>query len=223
FLFTYQFASTVVMAPAGEQLSYALPDGSRVLLNSGTSIVYKASFGRSARRLHMQGEAFFNVEKSDIPFYVHTADAIVHVTGTSFQVRSWMEDATTSIMVERGSVNFYSKESPDSIVRLTPGETSSLTKEMRTPSSPTPFNPQVDFAWQQNQFAYQNTPVRAIFRDLERRFNIQIAVEESEALNSTLSTFYSGPVELETLMQDICTVKGLSYSKTANGFRVYSP
>lgn len=221
-LFTSYFTSTTVFVPFGEQISYTLPDGSSVMLNSGSTMMYPSSFGRTNRTVQLQGEAYFDVISDEKPFLVHTPLATVHVTGTAFLVRSW-ETEQASVMVDKGSVSFYPLQIPDSGVHLTAGQFSTLGSVHTRPSDPAAFNRQAAFAWKEQQFAYQNTPVRAILRDLERRFDTTITAEETEILDGTLSTFYSGPTTLETMLNDICTVKGLAFSKTANGFRVYLP
>lgn len=223
FVYTSFYSATTVTAPNGEQLVYVLPDGTNIKLNSGTTLEYRASFGRSSRSISLSGEALFDVVSNDIPFYVHTDLGSVLVTGTKFQVRYWPEDERTTVMLDEGSVDFFATANPAAVVRLQAGEASHIAKSSMRPETPETFNRQAAFAWQENNFAYQNAPIRSILRDLERRFNTSIYVEETVLLDGTLSTFYSGTIQLETVLQDICTVKGLSFSKTANGFHIHAP
>ena len=71
----------------GEQRIVNLDDGSRIHLNSATTI--DVDIGRTARRLRLvRGEAFFDVAKDPArPFIVTAGDRSVTALGTSFVVR----------------------------------------------------------------------------------------------------------------------------------------
>jgi hypothetical protein len=60
-----------------------------------------------------------------------------------------------------------------------------------------------------------------IFNELERRFDIRILLSSKEIASETLTTYYAKPKHVESIIKDICRVKGLRYAKTANGYRVY--
>src|SRR5690606_14332062 len=71
--------------PAGMKLIKVLPDGSRVVLNSRSSITYSTDFGNGQREMFLLGEAFFEVAKDTLrPFIVHTGNLSTRALGTSF-------------------------------------------------------------------------------------------------------------------------------------------
>lgn len=51
------------IAPEGETRELILPDGSKVILNSGTVLVYPSKFTETARTVYLSGEGYFNVTK----------------------------------------------------------------------------------------------------------------------------------------------------------------
>ena len=71
----------------GEQRIVNLDDGSRIHLNSATTI--DVDIGPTARRLRLEsGEAFFDVAKDPTrPFIVTAGDRVVTALGTSFVIR----------------------------------------------------------------------------------------------------------------------------------------
>ena len=73
-----------------------LPDSSRVWLNSDSRISYPDEFTGNKRVVSLSGEAYFEVTKDSLhPMVVLTnKDFTVEVLGTTFNIRSYENDAT---------------------------------------------------------------------------------------------------------------------------------
>lgn len=92
----------------GEKLSFVLPDGSIVKLNSESKLRYPTSF-ETQRVVHLQGEAYFGVERDTLkPFKVKTEQVTTEVLGTSFNVNFNPNDSIVQIAVTSGEVAIYS-------------------------------------------------------------------------------------------------------------------
>ena len=62
--------------PSGDKMHVVFQDGSTALLNSRSSISYPNRFGRRSREVHLEGEAYFNIEKNPKrPFIIKLHDA----------------------------------------------------------------------------------------------------------------------------------------------------
>ena len=73
FLYNKEVQLQTVTVPAGQRAQIILADGTRVWLNSKSTMKYAANFGRNERNVELDGEAYFEVAKNkNIPFYVHT-------------------------------------------------------------------------------------------------------------------------------------------------------
>ncbi|KPP97567.1 MAG: FecR family TonB-receptor signaling system membrane component [Bacteroidetes bacterium HLUCCA01] len=221
FVYALNFAMVHVSAPAGAQATYTLPDGSEATLNSATTLSYRPGFGSSHRDLHIAGEVYLDVVAGELPFRVSTPLSEITVTGTAFLVRAWPDEDIASVMVTKGSVRFGALSETGARVELEAGERSSVSRDNTVPRLPSAFSPDAELAWIQQRYSYSNYSVDAILRDLERRFDVTITIEETDILQDTLSTYYASGVPLETILQDICTVKGLEFSQTSNGYRIY--
>lgn len=212
-------------APYGEQMSVTMPDGSNIELNSGSRIQYNRVFGYTGRTVHLDGEAFFSVEEGDRPFRVETENSIVEVTGTEFNVRSWRDDpgGETEVSVSEGNVQFYRESRRDSAVTIMAGQISRLAAGMEKPSPPEPVSIERITGWRDDMLNFNEKSLLVIFRELERRFNVDIRLdlEDENLIYETLTTYYADPDGVESVLQDICRVKGLRFSETANGYRVY--
>ena len=80
-----------ITTPFGAKTDFILPDGSKVWLNSGSSISYPSGFGET-RSIELSGEAYFEVEKGNIPFIISTEYGKVEVKGTSFNVKAFQNE-----------------------------------------------------------------------------------------------------------------------------------
>ena len=62
-----------VTVPAGQRAQITLADGTKIWLNSESTLRYSSNFGRRDRDVELDGEAYFEVAKNkEIPFYVNT-------------------------------------------------------------------------------------------------------------------------------------------------------
>lgn len=210
-------------APYGERVAGKLPDGSTVTLNSGTTVSYNRLFGIRNRDVRLDGEVFFTVAHGEIPFVVKAGQAVVEVTGTSFNVRSRSDDPglETRVHVASGSVVLFPSGQAHRHVRLSAGDWSRWNTGMASPSTPEPASTGGIGEWRENRFYFRSETLDMIFRELERRFDIRIQLEAGPLSSEVLSAHYTDPGDPERIIRDICHVKGLRYAPTANGFRIY--
>lgn len=217
------FVPATVTAPYGERASVTLPDGSTAELNSGSKLHYYRFFAFSGRSVRLDGEAFFSVIRGQHPFVVHANGFTVRVTGTKFNVRSWSTDpgAETEVAVSEGAVQFYPSGLPENLVTVGRGSLSRLSADMDRATPPQPVALDRIVGWRSEKLIFNDKSLPVIFRELERRFDTTIRLETDGMENETLTTYYAEPGDVETVINDICRVKGLRYAETANGFRIY--
>lgn len=217
------FTPHTVTAPRGEMASVTLPDGSTVELNSGSQIQYDRFFTYTNRTIDLEGEAFFSVQQGEHPFVVNANKSAVKVTGTAFNVRSWSKEflKETEVTVAEGSVDFYPVDFPEHSVTIRKGELSRWTVEMAQPTAPEAVSIDKILGWRNQKLMFNNKPLLVIFQELERRFDVEIQLYDTSMARETLTAFYARPENIESVIKDICRVKGLRYAATANGYSVY--
>lgn len=86
--------------PRGGEYRVILADGTAVRLNSGSSLKYPVAFGKEKREVILTGEAYFEVEKSTVPFLVRVGDLTVKVYGTSFNINTHIENRIQTALFE---------------------------------------------------------------------------------------------------------------------------
>ncbi|HSZ35199.1 MAG TPA: FecR family protein, partial [Puia sp.] len=87
-----------------------LPDQTVVWMNGASSIKYPLQFGANARTVEMTGEIYFEVSHhADYPFRVKSGGLQIEDIGTSFNIKSFTDEAvsTTSLVEGSAKVTFH--------------------------------------------------------------------------------------------------------------------
>lgn len=219
----YFFRPVTVEAPRGDFAEVTLPDGSRVQLNSESSLTYRTHF-LGARNVRLEGEAFFDVTKGDDPFVVETFNARTTVLGTSFNVRARPDDshATTAVVVATGSVRVTAKGGTKDGVVLAAGQQSQVIARADRPTSPEAVVLERQLAWRMGGLAFSNQPFSMIFAEIERRYDVEIEASE-DILSESFSLYVNAPVSAQSVIADLARAEGLRYRETLQGYEVYHP
>jgi transmembrane sensor len=205
-----------------------LPDGSSVVLSSGSRIDYETPDGSFGRKVRLTGEGFFEVVKDPAnPFYVYTAHLVTRVLGTSFLVRSFDNEPKATVTVRTGTVSVTSRKPGDSqrdpreeTLLLKPNELVSLvvaTDEMiRGKWSSQHENPLPE-PLQQPKYEFLLTPVIDVFTLLEKAYGVSIQYEAEKLKNCTLTATLSDEPFLDKIRM-ICI--GIEADFRVNGNQV---
>lgn len=113
--------SSTVSVPAGQRVDVLLPDGTKVCMNSLSKLEYPPAFRGGERRVHLSGEAFFEVtHDEDAPFVVETFAGDVEVLGTKFDLEARRETDTFTASLIEGGIRVTDLHDPHNIVTLHP-------------------------------------------------------------------------------------------------------
>lgn len=170
-----------ISTPRGGQYQIELPDGSRVWLNSSSSLRFPIIFKGNERRVEITGEAYFEVasvyknDRQKMPFIVRINDAEVQVLGTHFNIMAYDDEAALKTTLLEGSVKFV-KEGSYSMLK--PGEQSQLTKDGKIKVvNDVDVNEVV--AWKNGMFVFNYADIGSIMRQLSRWYDVEIGYEGS--------------------------------------------
>lgn len=171
-----------------------LPDGSIVWLNSNSSLKYPSSF-KQTREVSLTGEGLFEIEKkANKSFYVHTTNLSVEVLGTKFLVSAHDEQSFTETVLESGSIALNVK-GLDKEIKMIPNQKFNYDNILGTTSIET-----VDAtnytSWSHKKLVVDNTPLREVFIQLEKWYNIKIVCNDKRLLSQSVSfTLDDEPLE----------------------------
>lgn len=161
----------------GQQKTIVLTDGTKVKLNSGSTLTYPKTFASDRREVTLKGEAFFSVTKNpDAPFIIHSGDVTTKVLGTEFNVSAYPESGEVQVAVVSGKVkvNANVKEGAEkNSVCLNPSEMVTFEKKERE-LSVTSFDIRDQIGWKDGILYFEKSDFTSAIRKLERWYGIKI-------------------------------------------------
>lgn len=170
---------TTIEAPPGSRTAITLPDSSRVWLNAHSRISFSAGFGAAHRDVVMEGEAFFDVAHSDVPFAVRTPQYTIEVLGTAFNVSAYADEAVSSTTLVRGSlkVTRAGVAGREEAVVLKPNEKAiirqgaALVVEKHIDAAP-------ETAWKEGWLTVRGESLQELARKIERLYDVRVTFED---------------------------------------------
>lgn len=179
--------SNNISTPKGGQWQVTLPDGSKVKLNSSSSLSYPTSFKNQKQRIvKLTGEGYFEVAKDKAhPFIVRTDMQTVEVLGTHFDINAYTDEPATKTTLTEGSVRVSAINGNSQI--LSPGRQSILKQGSLTETA---VNIEDELAWTNGSFRFRDQNIQSIMRQISRWYDIQVQYEPNvsyEELNGRIS------------------------------------
>lgn len=195
--------------PFGRQFDLVLSDGTKVKLNSGSSIKYPVRFLKGQdRKVFLKGEAYFDVTTDKAhPFIVNADEMNIRVLGTQFNLSFYPEDEDISTVLVEGAVVLY-KEGADintnTSSQLVPGQMAEWNKINNT-MTVKEVDTNIYTAWKDGYLLFKASPFYSIRSKLERHFNITIEDRSGRLANQIYTaTFRNETIEeiLEAFKED---------------------
>jgi len=170
-----------VAVPAGQRAQITLADGTKVWLNSQSTLTYASNFGRQERNVLLDGEAYFEVSKNEkIPFFVNTETNKVRVVGTSFNVCAYNGSNEFETTLVTGIVDIYTLKGEKPITRLEKGEFFGLYNGKAQKK----ILPSYDYLkWKEGLYCFDDSPLSCMFSKLEKYYNVKITVNNPKLLD----------------------------------------
>jgi transmembrane sensor len=208
-------AYNTLATPRSGQYRLILPDGSKVWLNSESSIHYPIAFAENERRVQITGEAYFEVSKlklgsgERVPFIVEKGDMQVEVLGTHFNVNAYNDESAIKTTLLEGKVRVVKRETangkrekPNEIsVVLKPGQQAVLSRA----HSPLTINhsPDVDnvVAWKNGLFHFESADIKTVMRQLARWYDVEVVYEGTTVKNDPLFVEVSRNTRLSDVLK----------------------
>lgn len=197
-----------VEVPFGERLTVDLQDGSRVVLDAGSRLLYPEQFADDSRHVTLSGQGYFQVSPDAArPFVVTAGYGEVEVLGTAFDVQSW-DDSPVVVSVAEGRVKFARvRGDGDQSVVLGADQVSTL-GSAGGPTSPTTADVSRRLAWMRDEVFFDDAPLSEILDRLRRWHSVAFSVPDPTLLDERLTLHLfksdlSGSLELITRLLNL--------------------
>ena len=192
---TYFNADTTIM-------HVAMPDGSDIWLTPGSTLCYDETFPTDERRVHLDGEAYFDVSRDPRkPFVVHTERQRIRVLGTSFNVMAYDGDTFNIVTLLSGAVQLDVLGTEGSLlesVRMKPFEQCRFDTRTGELTATLLSDEDRNRTWTDGVFRFRDEPLSMIVSRLEKYYGIEIAVDDSLG-----SVRYTGAFPLEQKITEV--------------------
>ncbi len=193
----------------GGDYEVILPDGSKVLLNSKSSISFPNRFSKLERVVYLSGEALFNVMHSDLaPFIVICNDFTTKVLGTEFVVSTYHDDIS-KVSLLSGQIEFCSKDSTFSKI-LNPNYRVSYSKKDGVYMYDK-FDSYKYQAFKDGYFYFSQSSINEVLKELERWFNIKINLESDKYNNLMFNGKISKEISLLSIIDQLKALYDFKY------------
>lgn len=204
------FSTKSYTTDSGEQMAVTLPDGSTVQLAAKSRLRHKRFFWLNNRKVKLEGEAFFDVQKGD-GFRVQTIHGTTSVLGTRFNVRS--RPKRFSVDCFEGKVKVETAKTDQEFV-LTPGNGVKLSDGEYKESKVSGILP----AWMTGLSVFANEKLSAVIEELKVQYGINF-----ETGNQNLELLFSGSFvhkDLDKALRSTLMPMGVDYELDVEAWTV---
>jgi transmembrane sensor len=212
-----QTMSTPFQTARGERLTFALADGSTMILAPQSSARF--SDQRGQRRIELDGQAFFTVKHDAArPFIVIARNATATDIGTEFVVRSYPGDSAVDIAVTDGIVAVSSETSANTNTILRKGDVARVDAAGST-TLRHDLDASAYTAWTTGRLVFRDATLSSITADLSRWFNTDISVGDERLARQRLSAVYDQPT-LDGVLAALSATTGARVERSGGSIRL---
>lgn len=209
-----EIATKTIITPRGKTYTILLSDGTEVVLNADSKLVFPTNFnGKKERKVKLLGEGFFKVAKdAKHPFIVETASIRTTVLGTVFNIKAYPNELPKVTLLS-GSIKVTktntSKEKEESVILIPNQEITLADNEMLKVSS-LGDNATQCIKWKEGLFAFHSTPLFDAIQDIGRWYNVNVEVTDDSLKKETITLTIPRNISLEDFVNSINITKNLS-------------
>lgn len=160
-----------INVPRNAEYYLELSDGTKVWMNSESSLSYLSRFDGKQRIVELSGEAYFEVAKNlEQPFIVRTADMDVRVLGTQFNVKAYPDEDYTYTTLNEGKVRVSNGNVQENLVPdeqlVFENTTGEFTKKN--------VDATIYSAWVKGKFLFKDERLEDILMTVSRWYDIDV-------------------------------------------------
>ena len=190
-----------LVVPKGKRSSLTFSDGTRLYLNSGSQVIYPVIFNKKFREIYISGEAYLEVSHdAGWPFMVKTDHLNVKVLGTEFNIKSYSDEANSSVVLVKGCVQAI-VNSQKTVMK----ESELFALDNATGKATLGKTNVLEYvSWKDGWMYCTNERIENIARKLSRYYDVNIQFNDDRVKDMTLT----GKLDLKTECREILNVIG---------------
>lgn len=160
-----------------KEINLTLSDGTKVWLNSESSLRYPVAYIGNERKVEITGEAYFEVaHNAQKPFHVSVDGVDVKVLGTHFNVNAYEDDGVIRTTLLKGSVSLRKGNMQTLIL---PGEQAQVNHTGNQFIVKNNIDLTCVMAWKDGFFEFNNLPLSLMMKQIGRWYDVSVSFENS--------------------------------------------
>lgn len=206
----YNKADMLTYSTFGGKSKIQLPDGTVVWLHGLASISYPSIFTGQSRKVHLSGEAFFEVTKDPSkPFIIDVLEEIeVEVLGTQFNIEAKPEASNITVSLNEGAVALNVNEQRFFMKRDDQAIYNKHTQQVEVTSK---ANVHLQSLWKSSQLHFVDEPLGSVVRKLCKWYGVSIEVD-SLLMSEYSYTFTLRHESLEEVLRIMNKINPMEYT-----------
>lgn len=202
----------------GEKKTILLADGTKVVLNSDTKLRIPDNFNKQERIIEMVGEGFFDVAHNpERPFIIKSGEAQVEVLGTSFDFKSYAEDAFIKLTVSTGKVR-VNVNKQDLQLAVSPNEHLSINKTDGNIRKEV-IQENNYIKWMKGSLYFEKEPILEVIKTINRTYNRKVILQCADCQYVITGTHDNKSIE--AVIEAICFTTGLRSRQEGDSIIIY--
>ncbi len=186
--------------PRGGEYQVILSDGTRVHLNSQSTLTYSLLFDPQQRLVELTGEAYFEVAKdAKRPFLVKANGLLIKQYGTKFNVNARSPQETT-VALEEGSISVIPPQGAEQ--KLTPGTVAFWNQEKGKVTLET-LNTEPYSAWHRHRFVFDNVSLGEMMETLSLWYDVEVRFKDTHLADLHFSGNISRYEQIDVVLRAI--------------------
>ncbi len=168
-------ATNTIQTPRGGEYEVILADGTKVWLNSASSLSYPTAFRGNDRQVQLKGEAYFEIaEDKNKPFKVFVGDVQVEVLGTHFDIMAYEDENAIKTTLLAGAVRVTEKGTGSRVLAV--NQEASIDRSSGS-MSVKEVDADESVAWKDGFFQFEGVPIETVMRQLTRWYDVDVEYE----------------------------------------------
>jgi len=214
-LWPHQLQLVALNVAAGQKCQVMLADGSKVWVNSSSSLRYPKAFDDKTREVYLSGEAYFDIRHDATkPFIIHTGSIVTTVLGTAFDIKEDKGLHSVVVTVTRGKVGVATRSRLLGVI--TPNQQISVNTVNYTKTQQN-VDAAEAVAWQQNAITFNDITFADAAAQLQQRFKVTISFANDKVKNCRFTGSALNEEKLDQILKVICNFNNATYQTKADG------
>ncbi len=212
--------NTLTNPKGSKVISLMLADGSKVWLNTASSLRYPTAFAGNERKVEITGEAYLEVAHNPaMPFIVSKGNTSIKVLGTHFNVNAYDDESLLKVTLLQGSVSLTAKGSRQPKM-IEPGEQAQVNKNGHIQLTNSIDLNEV-MAWKNGFFSFKGADIEGIMRQVSMWYNVEVTIEKP--LHEKFYAEVSRNTSVSNLLQMLEATKAVKFKIEGKTISVMPP